>query len=493
MNLTELTITETLAGLDNKDFSSLEVTSAYLDRIKNIDLKVHSYLTVDEDGAKDMATFADDERVKGKDGALLGVPLAIKDVMQTVGIRTTSGSKILENYQPSFNATAVERLSSAGAIMLGKTNMDEFAMGASTENSAYGPTHNPWDTERVPGGTSGGSAAAVAADLCAGALGSDTGASIRYPAGFCGIVGLKPSYGRVSRSGLLAAASSTDVIGPMTKTVRDNALLLGLIAGPDENDQTTSPEPVDPSQYLQALENTKDLAGLKLGVPRDFIKGITSGVDTVFEQTLKRAQELGAKIVDIDLPHAKYAVSAYYVINPSEISANMARYDGIRYGHQSDAAKNLFEVYSKSRGEGLGSEVKRRIMIGTYALSHGYYDAYYKQAQRVRTIIIREFDEVLKDVDAILTPTAPHVAFKIGKQSNDPLAMYLEDIFMSPASITGLPALSLPVGFAKPEDGDKDMPVGLQIIGRRFDEPTILSIGNVLEGVLDIIKQKPQL
>jgi aspartyl-tRNA(Asn)/glutamyl-tRNA(Gln) amidotransferase subunit A len=493
MDLTKLTIGETVAGLQDKSFSSCEVTEAYLDRIKKLDPQIHSYLTVDEKGAIDMAKFADDERAKGKDEPLLGVPLAIKDVLQTVGIRTTSGSKILENYQPSFNATAVQKLSNAGAIVLGKTNMDEFAMGASTENSAYGPTHNPWDTERVPGGTSGGSAAAVAADLCTGALGSDTGASIRYPAGFCGVVGLKPSYGRVSRYGLLAAASSTDVVGPMTKNIRDNALLLGLIAGPDANDQTTSPETVDPLQYLKALENTKDLSGMTFGVPREFIKGITVGVNDVFEETLKQLREQGAKIVDVELPHAKYAVSAYYVINPSEISANMARYDGIRYGHQSKNAKNLFEVYAKSRGEGLGAEVKRRIMIGTYALSHGYYDAYYKQAQRVRTIIVKEFEEVLKNVDAILTPTAPHVAFKIGKQSNDPLAMYLEDIFMSPASITGLPALSLPVGFAKPEDGEKDMPVGLQIIGRRFDEATILGIGNVLEGGIGIVDKKPKL
>lgn len=493
-DLTKLTITDTIAGLKEKSFSSREVTEAYLARIKTIDEKVHAYLSVDEAGALTTADEADARRAKGEDAALLGVPLAIKDIIQVVGMRMTAASKMLENYQSPYDATATAKLREAGAVFLGKTNLDEFAHGASTENSAFGPSKNPWDIERVPGGSSGGSASAVAADLCAGSLGTDTGGSIRHPASFCGIVGLKPSYGRVSRYGLSSMTSSTDVIGPMVKNVKDAALLLGVIAGEDGQDQTTFTGTPTADDYLGAMAQRSDLRGLKFGIPRAFVgDGLNAGVASVFETVSKKIVELGGEIVDVELPTAKYGVAAYYVITPSEISANLARLDGIRYGHQTTQGKNLFEVYAKSRGEGFGPEAKRRIMIGTYALSHGYYDAYYKQAQRVRTLITRELEQVLSIVDCIITPSAPHVAFKLGAQSSDPLKMYLEDIFMSPASLAGLPALSLPSGFAEPDDGATAMPVGTQFIGRRFDEATLLAIGNVLEQVLDVSNKKPNI
>lgn len=494
MDLTRLTITETIDGLKQKSFSSREVTSAYLDRIKKLDTELHAYLTIDEEGVLKQADEADKKIAAGEAGELLGVPLAIKDIIQVVGMRMTAASKMLENYQSPYDATATKKLRAAGAVFLGKTNLDEFAHGASTENSAFGSSKNPWDIERVPGGSSGGSASAVAADLCAGSLGTDTGGSIRHPSSFCGVVGLKPSYGRVSRYGLSSMTSSTDVIGPMVKSVRDAALLLGVIAGEDKNDQTSFNTNPTASDYLKIINERKDLSGLTFGIPRAFVgDGLHAGVAEVFANIEKKIIELGGKIVDVSLPTAKYGVAAYYVITPSEISANLARLDGIRYGHQTTNGKNLFEVYAKSRGEAFGPEAKRRIMLGTYALSHGYYDAYYKQAQRVRTLITRELEEVLKNVDCIITPSAPHLAFKIGAQSNDPLKMYLEDIYMSPASLAGLPALSLPSGFAKPDDGEKMLPVGTQFIGKRFDEGTLLAIGNVLEEVLSIAKQKPQL
>ncbi len=407
MELHQLTIEQTAEGLAKKEFSSVDVTKAYLDRIKKIDGDIHAYLTIAEASALAQAKRADERRAAGETGELLGVPLAVKDNMTTVGTRTTAASKMLEEYQPSYDATVIQKLNTVGAVMLGKTNLDEWAHGASTENSAFGPTKNPWDTSRVPGGSSGGSAAAVAADLCAGALGSDTGGSIRYPAGFCGVLGLKTSYGRVSRSGLLSMTSSTDVIGPMTKTALDAALLLDVIAGPDPFDKTAYPKPVSPDEHAAAVRARGDLKGMKFGLVKEWMEtdGVTSGIKKTIEAAAKRIHKLGGTIVDISLPHAKYGIPVYYVITPSEISANLARYDGIRYGHRTTEAKNLFEVYAKSRGEGFGPEAKRRIMIGTYALSHGYYDAYYLKAQKVRTLISRELEDVLTKVDAILGPT----------------------------------------------------------------------------------------
>lgn len=482
--LHELSVVETLAGLADKSFSAVEVTQNYLNRIDALNPTINAYLTVAHESALAEAARADERRQRGDASPLLGVPLAVKDVIMTLGIRTTAASKMLEHYQSSYDATAVQRLRKAGAVILGKTNLDEFAHGASTENSAYGPTKNPWNLSRVPGGSSGGSAAAVAADLCAAALGTDTGGSIRHPAGFCGVVGMKPSYGRVSRSGLLSMTSSTDVIGPLTKTAADAALLLELMAGPDHSDQTTAPTGIADKAYTSAVAATQDLNGKIIGVPRDFIShGMLPEVAKRFEEALAVAAAAGAKIVDIQLPNAKYGIAAYYVITPCEVSANLARFDGIRYGHQSSAADTLFAVYAKSRGEGFGPEVKRRIMLGTYALSAGYYDAYYKTAQKVRTVIIQELEAAFATCDFIATPTAPHVAFPIGEQSGDPLKMYLEDVFMSPASLAGLPAISLPMGHAAGNDG-LALPVGLQLVGRRFDEAGVLSASSVLAAAL---------
>ena len=479
--LHELNLVETVAGLSAGEFSAVDVTKAYLDRIDALNPTLNAYLTVAHESALAAAEAADKKREEGERAPLLGVPIAVKDVIMTLGIRTTAASKMLEHYQSSFDATVVKRLRAAGVVILGKTNLDEFAHGASTENSAYGPTKNPWDTSRVPGGSSGGSAAAVAADLCAAAIGTDTGGSIRHPASFCGVTGMKPSYGRVSRSGLLSMTSSTDVIGPMTKTVADAAVMLEIMAGGDDADQTTSPEAVVRGTYSTAIAESRDLRGKKIGVPRDFIAtGMLPTVADRFEQALAAAKAAGAEIVDIQLPTARYGIAAYYVITPCEVSSNLARFDGIRYGHQSKAADSLFMVYAKSRGEGLGPEVKRRVMLGTYALSAGYYDAYYKTAQKVRTVIVRELEAALTQCDFIATPTAPHVAFPIGEQSNDPLKMYLEDIFMSPASLAGLPAISIPMGLVPGSDG-VHLPIGLQLIGRRFDEAGLLSSSALLE------------
>lgn len=485
MDLTQLTLEETSDGLRSGAFTSSEVTTAYLNRIATLNAKLNAYLTVDADGALASAAAADQRRKAGEDHPLLGVPLAVKDNIMTVGMRTTAASKMLESYQPSYDATVIARLKEVGAVVLGKTNLDEWAHGASTENSAFGTTKNPWDITRVPGGSSGGSAAAVAADLCAAALGSDTGGSIRHPAAFCGVVGLKTSYGRVSRSGLLSMTSSTDVIGPMTKTVRDAALLLGAIAGPDSLDHTTFPRPVHQEEFREAIDARTDLTGLTFGVVKEWMQndGLTKGVRERIEAAIARVQERGGRIAEVSLPHARYGIPVYYVVTPSEISANLARYDGIRYGHRTESAGNLFEVYSKSRGEGLGPEAKRRIMIGTYTLSHGYYDAYYKKAQQVRTLIVRELEGTLKAVDAILGPVSPHVAFPIGAQVDDPLKMYLEDVYMGTASLAGLPSISLPIGYATPDQGGPELPVGLQLIGKRFGEGALLAMAHAIEGV----------
>jgi aspartyl-tRNA(Asn)/glutamyl-tRNA(Gln) amidotransferase subunit A len=473
----DLTLENISDGLRKKEFSSLELTQELLKRIETLNPILNAFLMLTPEMALQQATAADARRANGEDSFLLGVPGAIKDVILTEGVRTTAGSRMLEAYKPPYNATVVERLNAAGMVMLGKTNCDEFAMGASNEHSAFGPVKNPYDLERVPGGSSGGSAAAIAADLAVVAFGSDTGGSIRQPAAFCGIVGLKPSYGRVSRHGLIALCSSFDQIGPMTKTVKDAAMLLLVVAGKDPLDSTTTSAEVP--DYIAACESSKDLSGLRIGVPEEyFVDGMDPHVEHAVRTSLKTFEALGATIQDVQLPHTKYAVPTYYIILPAEASTNLARYDGIRFGHQTDptTVSRYEEVYLRSRAEGFGDEVKRRIMIGTHVLSSGYYDAYYKKAQRVRTKIRQDFDRVFETVDVLVTPTAPTVAFKIGENFSDPITMYLADIFTSSANLAGLAALSLPCG--KTPDG---LPIGLQIIGNAFAEDLVLRVGHQYE------------
>jgi len=486
----QLTIRGAGEKLAQKEITSVDLTRACLARIKEVDDKIKACLTVCEKEALAEAKQADEIR-RNNVGAihelpLLGIPYLAKDNIMTRGIKTTAASKILVNYIAPYDATIIKKLKQAGAVLLGKTNLDEFAHGASTENSAFGPTYNPWDLSRVPGGSSGGSAAAVAADMCLFALGTDTGGSIRYPASFCGVVGLKPTYGRNSRFGLIAMTSSTDVPGPITKTVEDAALVLSVIAGVDANDATTVKEKIDNYQKIMK----QNLPGLKIGLPQEyFIKGIAKGVKLAIEQAIAEFKKLGAEFVEISLPHTKYGVPVYYIITPSEISSNLARFDGIKYGYSTaltntaltpnpsparssqERGGDLMSIYKESRGQGFGPEAKRRIMLGTYALSAGYYDAYYLQAQKVRTKIRQELDKALETVDCLLTPTAPHPAFKIGEKLDDPLKMYLEDIFVTNASLAGLPAISLPAGFAN------NLPVGLQLIGKRFDEAILFRLG----------------
>lgn len=482
MNLNELTIKEASEKLAKGDITSVELTTACLDRIKEVDGKVKACLTVCEEEALAMAKEADKRRQNGEKGKLLGIPMLVKDNILTRGIKTTAASKILNNYIAPYDATIISKLKDAGSVILGKTNLDEFAHGASTENSAFGPTHNPWDLTRVPGGSSGGSAAAVASDMSLFALGTDTGGSIRCPASFCGVTGLKPTYGRASRFGLIAMTSSTDVPGPFTKTVEDCALVLGQIAGVDRRDGTTVDWPIE--NYLEKIKES--IKGLKIGLPKEyFAEGINEDVLEKINTAIAVFKDLGAEFREISLPATKYAVPVYYIITPSEISSNLARFDGIRYGYSNQEGSELFEIYSKSRGNGFGPEAKRRIMLGTYALSAGYYDAYYLKAQKVRTVIKNEMDKALEEVDCILTPTSPHIAFKIGEQSSDPLKMYLEDIFVTSASLAGLPAISIPAGFSE------GMPVGLQIIGKRFGEDTIFKLAHHYQENTDWHMQKP--
>jgi aspartyl-tRNA(Asn)/glutamyl-tRNA(Gln) amidotransferase subunit A len=416
-------------------------------------------------------------------GPLAGVLIAIKDIFATQGVPTTAGSKILEGYRPPYTATAVRRLTAAGARVLGKTNMDEFAMGSSNENSAYGPVRNPWDRDRVPGGSSGGSAAAVAGGLAPAALGTDTGGSIRQPASLCGIVGLKPTYGAISRFGMIAFASSLDQCGPLTRDVADAALLLGALEGKDPLDSTSVG--LDGGVALPTREN---LAGLRFGVPKEIGEAaLDPGVRAVFEATTRRIEELGGAIVEVALPHAEHGISAYYVIAPAEASSNLARYDGVRYGVRAGGGEDLIEMYEKTRSQGFGAEVKRRIMLGTYALSSGYYDAYYGQAQKVRTRIAQDFDAAFEDVDFVVTPTSPSVAFGLGEKTADPLAMYLNDFFTVPMSLAGIPAISIPAGLAAPEgagEGAAPLPVGFQIAAPAFGEQKLLEAAHALEGAL---------
>jgi aspartyl-tRNA(Asn)/glutamyl-tRNA(Gln) amidotransferase subunit A len=488
MKLNELTIVEVIKKLDKGEITSAELTKACLKRIKEVDKKIKACLTVCETEALAEAEKADKRRARGETGDLLGIPYLAKDNILTRGLKTMAASKILENYIAPYDATIIKKLKQAGAVLLGKTNLDEFAHGASTENSAFGPTHNPWDLTRVPGGSSGGSAAAVAADMCLFALGTDTGGSIRCPASFCGITGLKPTYGRSSRFGLIAMTSSTDVPGPLTKTVEDAAVVLSVIAGVDKNDATTVG--ITPLTPLVRGENLK---GLIIGLPKEyFIKGTDKGVAKAIDQAIQDLKKLGVKFKQVSLPSTKYGIPVYYIITPSEVSSNLARFDGIKYGLSimknppqptfvkgGDNAGDLMEVYTKSRGKGFGPEAKRRIMLGTYALSAGYFDAYYLQAQKVRTKIKQEFDEVLEQVDCLLTPTQPTVAWKIGEKGQDLIKMYLEDIFVTGASLAGLPAISLPCGF------DQGLPVGLQLIGKRFAEVILFRIGYNYEQATD--------
>ncbi len=498
MKLNELTILEASAGLKNKEFSSVELTRACLDRIENTDDKIKSFITLTPDLAIKQAEEADKKIASQKGGSnfLLGIPCSIKDIILTKNILTTAASKILNNYVPPYDATLITKLKKAGMVMLGKVNCDAFAHGSSTENSDFFTTHNPWDLERVPGGSSGGSASSVAADQCFYSIGTDTGGSIRYPAAFCGMVGLKPTYGRVSRYGLVSMTSSTDCPSVMAKNVKDAAVILKEIAGKDKRDSTTPDKNVD--DYADLL-NGYDMKGVKIGVPKEyFVKELNSDVGDAVKKAIKKLGELGAEVIEISLPHTKYAVPAYYIITPSEVSSNLSRFDGIRFGYsetrkKNSEAKSLLDIYCKSKGGGFGNEAKRRIMLGTYALSSGYYDAYYLQAQKVRTLIKKDFEDAFAKVDLIITPTSPTVAFKIGEHSDNLLEMYLEDIFLSAVSLAGLPAISVPCGFAKPENGKKEMPIGMQIIGKPFDERSILGIAGVYEGSAGWNKKKPNI
>lgn len=478
MNLNELTIKQASDGLRERKFSVSELVADCLEAIKDRDGDIHAYLDVFE-SAKEEAKKADDMIVDVGERlpALFGIPLAMKDNILIEGMRCTAGSRILENYTAAYDATVVRKLKNHGAIFLGKTNMDEFAMGSSTENSAFGPTRNPRDISRVPGGSSGGSAAAVGAGMCLGALGSDTGGSIRQPASFCGIVGLKPTYGRVSRHGLIAMASSLDAIGPMTKTVEDARMIFDAIAGKDGFDSTTVDAPPPRTRPF-------DIKGLQIGVPKEyFSSGLDPHVADVISAAAKKMEKAGAEIVEISLPHASYALPVYYIIVPSEVSANLARFDGIRYGASAAGqASSLLEVYTRTRGEYLGPEVKRRIMLGTYALSAGYYDAYYKKAQQVRRLIREDFEKAFARVDVIIGPTTPTSAFGLAERTDDPLQMYLADIYTVAINLAGIPALSLPAGSVA-KDG-VSLPVGLQIIGPWLCEQLLFDVGMEVEKII---------
>jgi aspartyl-tRNA(Asn)/glutamyl-tRNA(Gln) amidotransferase subunit A len=480
--LTELTLSQALEKLRQREFSAVELTRAYLDRINRLEPALHTFITLTPDRALADAEAADKALAQGDRRPLLGVPMAIKDVLSTENIETTCGSKILKGYKPLFTATAVKRLQDAGMVLLGKTNMDEFAMGSSTENSAFAITRNPWDTGRVPGGSSGGSSAAVSARMAAGALGTDTGGSIRQPGALSGVVGFKPSYGRVSRYGLVAFGSSLDCPGPLARTVEDAARILQVMAGYDPLDSTSMTTSVP--DYVEAMQMS--IKGLKVGVPRQyFIDGMQPDVEKAVRAAIAHLESLGAVICDISLPHTDYSLPVYYIIAPAEASANLARYDGIRFGQRVDKG-DVLETYKVTRGQGFGAEVKRRIMLGTYALSAGYYDAYYAKAQQVRTLIKRDFDEAFQQVDVIAAPTTPKTAFKIGENTNDPLQMYLEDVFTLPASLAGVPGMSTPCGF-----DHENLPIGLQIIAPAFREELVLRTGYAYQQTSDWHKAAP--
>ena len=472
-DITRLTVHELVEKLNKNELSSEEIVKAYKARIEDKEKDVKAFITTTLDEAEKEAVKVDEERKSGAKSSFAGVPIGIKDNLCTNGVKTTCASKMLENFVAPYDATVVEKLKEQDIISLGKLNMDEFAMGSSTENSAMQITHNPWNLNKVPGGSSGGSAAAVAADMVPWALGSDTGGSIREPSSFCGVVGLKPTYGLVSRYGLVAFASSLDQIGPITKDVRDSAMLLSLIAGHDEKDTTS--EEIEKKDYTKALKN--DVKGLKIGVPKEFFgEGINEEVKKELTKAIETYKELGAEVEEFSLDIAQYALATYYIIACAEASSNLGRFDGIRYGYRTPEFSNLKELYRKSRSEGFGEEVKRRIILGTYVLSSGYYDAYYKKAQQVRTLVMNEFNKLFEKYDVLLTPTSPTVAFDIGSKSNNPLEMYLADICTVSVNIAGLPGISIPCGV-----DSEGMPIGMQLIGKRFSEETLLNTAYTFE------------
>ncbi|MGD9101119.1 MAG: Asp-tRNA(Asn)/Glu-tRNA(Gln) amidotransferase subunit GatA [Anaerolineae bacterium] len=511
MALYQLTLRQARQKLQRGEISSAELTEALIQRINAVDEQVRAYITPTFDAARRQARAADQvlsalrddilsaskgqvlsaskdrRRAAGQDNPLLGIPLAIKDVICVQGAPTTCGSRILENFVPPYDAAVVGRLKAAGAVFLGKTNTDEFAMGSSTENSAYFTTHNPWDLTRVPGGSSGGSAAAVAAGMCLGALGSDTGGSVRQPAALCGVVGLKPSYGRVSRYGLVAFASSLDQVGILAQDVADAAILLGVIAGHDPRDSTSLEVPV-PDYYSEAWGKEADLRGLRVGVPKEyFIEGMQAEVEVAVRKAVDELADLGAEVREVSLPHTDYALPVYYLIAPAEASANLARYDGVRYGYRAPA-ENLIQVYCESRGQGFGPEVKRRIMLGTFTLSAGYFDAYYLKAQKARTLIKGDFDAAFEQVDVIAAPVTPTTAFKIGDKVHDPLEMYLADVFTLSMNLAGLCGLSLPCGF-----DEQGLPIGMQLMGPALGEEVILRVARAYEAATEWHRRKPAL
>lgn len=506
-NLHQLTIKEASNLLKSGKISSAELTQAVFERIEKVDGKVGAYITLCKEKAMEMAEASDKRYLEKKTlSEIDGIPIAVKDLFLTKDVKTTAASNILNDFVPFFESTSTRKLWEAGAVLIGKTNLDQFAMGSSTETSAYNTskefnstTRNPWDLERVPGGSSGGSAAAVAADECIAAIGTDTGGSIRQPASLCSITGLKPTYGRVSRYGVMAMASSLDQVGPMTKTVEDSAILLKYLSGHDKYDSTSSEKEVP--DYSTKLD--KNIKGLKIGVPKEFFgEGLDKDVEKVVREGIEKLKELGAEVKEVSLPSVKYALAVYYILMPAEVSSNLARYDGIRYGHSilknngiPDQVRNdgisLEEVYSKSRAEGFGSEAKRRIMLGSYVLSAGYYDAYYKKALKVRTLVKEDFEKVFKDVDLIVAPVSPIPAFKFGEKASNPLSMYLSDVLTVPVNPAGIPAMSVPAGFVNA--GGKDLPVGMQLIGPMWGEQTIFNVGYAFQEATEYHKAKPQL
>ena len=477
------TLAELSAMLESGEVSSVELTQSFIDRIKQLDPQLNSFITVTETQALAQAKAADQQRAAGKAGPLTGVPVAHKDIFCTLDVKTSCGSKMLDNFISPYNATVVEKMAEAGVVMLGKTNMDEFAMGSSNETSYYGPVKNPWNTQAVPGGSSGGSAAAVAARLTPAATGTDTGGSIRQPASLCGITGLKPSYGRVSRYGMIAFASSLDQAGPMAQTAEDCALLLNAMSGFDPRDSTSLEKAV--SDYTQDLNNS--LKGLKIGLPKEYFgEGLDPDVAIVVNQAIEQYKSMGAELVEISLPNTHLAVPVYYVVAPAECSSNLSRFDGVRFGYRCEDPKDLEDLYKRSRGEGFGDEVKRRIMVGAYALSAGYYDAYYLKAQQLRRLISEDFTRAFEQVDVIMGPSSPEVAFNIGEKADDPVSMYLSDIYTIAVNLAGLPGMSIPAGFSK------NMPVGLQIIGNYFDESRLLNVAHQYQQQTDWHKQIPE-
>jgi len=500
-NLHKLTIKEAKDLLEKGEITSVELTEAIFERIKQVESKVGAYITITREKAMEMAKASDERRKAGKTlSEIDGIPIAVKDLFLTKGIKTTAGSNILNDFIPAYESTVTGKLWKAGAVLIGKTNLDQFAMGSSTETSAYNTskefnstTRNPWDLDRIPGGSSGGSAAAVAADLCIAAVGTDTGGSIRQPASHCSITGLKPTYGRVSRYGTIAMASSLDQAGPMTKTVEDTAILLKIISGYDKFDSTSFDKEIP--DYAGSLKS--EIKGLKVGIPAEFFgEGLDPEVERVVRSSISELEKLGAKIIPVSLPSAHYALAVYYILMPAEVSSNLARYDGIRFGFSTQKIENLKstpksleEVYKLSRAEGFGPEAKRRIMLGSYVLSAGYYDAYYKKAQKVRTLIKKEFEEIFKTVDVLAAPVSPVPAFKFGEKASDPLSMYLSDILTVPVNPAGLPAMSIPAGFV--EKNGRSLPVGLQLIGSHWSEQTILNVGFAFQKATDWHKKKP--